>query len=291
MTAIDQYLHSKYRRDKIETMGRTAAQEAAFANRMLSRADQYLAAVDEAYIVKERGHSLRPMPKFRPEEISLGKELGRGGFGVVCEIKKFTLDPDDAANTPPDNENPQASDDPDVETGLQRTTDNAMRRSSHLSDIADSEHYAIDKARHVMEHKVLKRDSPRYALKMLHHDLSEVEKARGMIDLALEAKYLAIVWHPNISKLWVGNAIDSVSHSTLMILPCVRLSSQNERYGKGENGGSRFLYHFGSFARDIDQANESLAQRLSQIQLDCPWFVQEQKGSGRASVGADDCGV
>lgn len=174
-------------------MGRTAAQEAAFANRMLSRADYYLAAVDEAFILKERGHSLRPMPTFRPEEITLGRELGRGGFGVVCEIKNFSLDPEDQ---PP--ENPQESNGGEKDSS--EKVDQSLGKSNHLSEIADSEHYAIDKARQLMAGRPHKNGSARYALKMLHNELSQVEKARGMIDLALEAKYLSIVWHPNISK-------------------------------------------------------------------------------------------
>lgn len=191
-------------------MGRTAAQETAFANRMLARADQYLAAVDEAYILTERGHTARPMPRFRPEEISLGRELGRGGFGVVCEINKFTLDPAESVHNTIPPENPQASDGTDLESNNnENAVDNPMSKSYHLSEVEDEEHYAIDKARHVMEHRVLKRGTPRYALKMLHSDLSQAEKARGMIDLALEAKYLSIVWHPNISKLLNDNCVCS----------------------------------------------------------------------------------
>ena len=193
-------------------MARTAAQEAAYANRMLGRAHIYLAAVDEAYILKERGHTLRPMPTFRPEEISLGRELGRGGFGVVCDIKNFTLDAEDptpptppTTTTPP--ENPQES---NGEKDTAATVDTTVSKSNHNTEINDSEHYAIDKARQLMANRVLKNGTPRYALKMLHSELSQVEKARGMIDLALEAKYLSIVWHPNISKFLLGAKLGNV---------------------------------------------------------------------------------
>ncbi len=67
----------------------TEQQEKEFARKMLLRSDAILAAVDEAYIIKERGHKVRAMPTFRPEEISLGKILGTGGFGIVNEIKGF----------------------------------------------------------------------------------------------------------------------------------------------------------------------------------------------------------
>ena len=64
------------------------------AQRLLAKADKILGEIDEAYIIQQRGHKLRNMPTFRAEEISLGKTLGMGGFGIVSEIMKFTLDPD-----------------------------------------------------------------------------------------------------------------------------------------------------------------------------------------------------
>lgn len=167
---------------------------------MLARADQYLAAVDDAYILKERGHSVRQMPTFRPEEICVGRELGRGGFGVVCEIQKFVLDAEEPERNTTETPQPSSGGEDENETSNKPKIDGLMSKSNHYSEIADSEHYAVDKARHVMANRVLKNGTPRYALKLLHSELSQVEKARGMIDLALEAKYLSIVWHPNISK-------------------------------------------------------------------------------------------
>jgi hypothetical protein len=75
----------------------TEQQETEFARKMLLRSDAILEAVDQAYIIKERGHKVRAMPTFRPEEISLGKVLGTGGFGIVNEIKGFFLDKEDEA--------------------------------------------------------------------------------------------------------------------------------------------------------------------------------------------------
>lgn len=183
-------------------MVRTAAQEAAFANRMLARADHYLAQVDEAYILKERGHTLRPMPTFRPEEISIGAELGRGGFGVVREIRRFTLDPDEPAaeNNPQESSNGDAPKTNETNNDAAATDENAPADVTVTLENVDNEHYAIGKARQVMSARAQRNGKPRYALKMLHSNLAQVERARGMIDLALEAKYLSIVWHPNISK-------------------------------------------------------------------------------------------
>lgn len=146
-----------------------------YVQNMLQRADRILADVDEAYIVQERGFASRPMPTFRPEEISLGKVLGKGGFGIVHEIKGFCLDEEVVAD----------SDQP---------ADEQQQDDSHV-------HYEIQHARQLMKRKAHnQKGSARYALKILHGDLTKVEHTRGMIDLALEAKYLSIVWHPNISE-------------------------------------------------------------------------------------------
>ena len=221
-----------------------------YAKRILARADKYLEQVDEAFILKERGHTARAMPTFRPEEISLGLVLGMGGFGVVNEILKFTLDSsehgDDGKDTPIDKimEAGGSDDDereaPIVEIILGRDNNekagvafgfddnehdnnehdniDPSNRTEHASNSItpieggggadDDFHYEVGRARHLMARRCIRRGRARYALKRLHSDLTALERARGMIDLAVEAKYLSIVWHPNISKYqvscWLG---------------------------------------------------------------------------------------
>lgn len=170
--------------------------DAKLAKRMLERADKILQSVDESYIITERHHKFRLMPVFRPEEISLGTVLGTGGFGVVNEISKFTLDDELAADKPDD-----ASGD-----SLNNDSVHPNRVATVVSNLEDAEHnshvhYDIKKAKFWMKKRCLRNGTARYAIKRLHGDLSQVEKARGMVDLALEAKYLSVVWHPNISTL------------------------------------------------------------------------------------------
>merc|ERR1719491_714822 len=87
--------------------------------------------------------------------------------------------------------------------------------SAELYD--DDSHYDIDEARDLMNRKVLRRGVTRYALKRLHEELSEVGKARAMIDLAVEAKYLSVVWHPNIVKMR-GVAAGDYLHQDFFII-------------------------------------------------------------------------
>lgn len=210
------------------------------AKRLLSRADRILQEVDEAYIIKHRGHHQRAMPAFRPEELSLGKTLGTGGFGIVSEISKFTLDPDqpppeespvihgteekmDHSNTDnleydkeeeegdlhvAESDNPQQPNHNHIHQSLsseEKIPGSFVEIVNRQDEIlmSDHVHYDVTKARHFMAERCLRSGKARYAIKRLHGHLTPVEKVRGMIDLAIEAKYLSMVWHPNISKYYI----------------------------------------------------------------------------------------
>lgn len=246
------------------------AEESAYAKRMLERADKTLALIDEAFIVKERGHNFRAMPTFRHEEISLGATLGTGGFGIVNEISKFTLDEEVLSKNEEENgekekengekengekekvvgqhvksnidglvvsngqdkksttgatvvsptatsdttiEGNEAKDDAaaaasdDAAAALESSQQQASNNNANDDDLMfnhdDEFHYDVEKARELMTSRVTKNGYARYALKRLHNDLTELERARGMVDLAVEAKYLSLVWHPNISTYYI----------------------------------------------------------------------------------------
>ena len=180
------------------------------AANLLARADKIIKAVDESYIVKERGHQPRPMPTFKHTEIELGRTLGAGGFGIVNEVTAFDLEHEPEIMDE-DDENPK-EDDNNKESNP--ASDNNKNNSSSSSTgkkeekvteepvgaelYDDDSHYDIEEARELMRRRCLRRGVTRFALKRLHEDLNEMEKARAMIDLAVEAKYLSVVWHPNI---------------------------------------------------------------------------------------------
>lgn len=65
----------------------------------------------------------------------------------------------------------------------------------------DDCHYNMLTARQHMTEHARRNGDARYAVKRLHRDLSDLELARGMIDMAIEAKILSAVWHPNIIKM------------------------------------------------------------------------------------------
>ena len=204
------------------------------SQQMLSRADQLLAAVDESFIVKERGHEVRPLPTFTYDEITLGKVLGTGGFGIVYDIANITVDRSDhstgshvphldRSNEPLPVEGSDQNELPSI-NAVQRPqnldtvdTEDATNSSQHhevssIRSVASADvysnsnlhiHYSIHKAKDWMEKCCCLTSSKevptRYALKRLQKGLTKIERSRGMLDLALEAKFLSIVWHPNIS--------------------------------------------------------------------------------------------
>lgn len=180
----------------------------AAAQRLLLKADKILASVDEAFIITIRNHKPRLIPAFRPEEISLGRLLGIGGFGIVHEITKFTLDLDvevdveregDCSRHDDNDDNDGDDEDPLGRRGVEGVQ-TGMTDPIELSLSDTHVHYDFSKARRWMENRCNRNGVARYALKSLQKNLSEVEQARGMVDLAVEAKYLSVVWHPNISK-------------------------------------------------------------------------------------------
>jgi hypothetical protein len=196
----------------------------------LSKADLLLAAVDESFIVTKRGHKVRALPTFRYDEIALGKVLGTGGFGIVYEITNITVNRKEKPTsdidilpgytsleasgqheakssnevTPPKYTDCETN---DIRNAWQHHSTSSTRSisSSDVQNNLDSHHhYRIDKAKDLMEKCCCRTTSDevtsRYALKRLQKGLTSIERARGMFDLAVEAKYLSIVWHPNISK-------------------------------------------------------------------------------------------
>lgn len=190
----------------------------------MARAAKLLAEIDNAFIIQQRNHDQRPMPTFAETELKLGLILGTGGFGIVKEVVEFNLDPlydgDDNDNDHGlgqdqshgnNRDNPQqASNSGTAEVTSSRPLGRRFPTRTANYEITDCPedasrndhvHYDIRAARQLMQERCLRRGNARYALKRLHGCLTPAERARGMLDLAAEAKYLSVVWHPNIIKL------------------------------------------------------------------------------------------
>jgi serine/threonine protein kinase len=84
--------------------------------------------------------------------------------------------------------------------------------------LTEDEHYDISEAKELMEKNFNRNGDARYAVKYLHDDLDKLEDARGKIDLAIEAKYLSVVSHPNIIKMRAQSAVPPLDDCFFLIL-------------------------------------------------------------------------
>jgi hypothetical protein len=252
----------------------TPEEEHQLAIKFLTKAEKLLTAVDEAYIITHRNHFSRPLPRFHRNEITIGSELGYGGFGIVYEIQQLhkattshstnennktnnfdlstiteslrdRLEKDrketqedgsesrrhdnvpnqiqvtgDESNVIKTKKNYNDNDDDDdnstnkkdihhdrydnnihaIPADIKKSTESCMSQDYYIQDDNDHIHYTIDKAKTYMRKHTIRNGTSRYVMKQLKENLSELEIARGMVDLAMEAKFLAVIFHPNISK-------------------------------------------------------------------------------------------
>lgn len=108
-------------------------------------------------------------PHLDKEELRLGRVLGRGGFCVVNEIKKINLIDGTGAS---------------MDKQSERTKDEAYHRS-------------------YLHERCVRNGDARYAIKVLLPECSSDpgRYLKGSVDLAAEAKFLAVLEHPNIIKM------------------------------------------------------------------------------------------
>lgn len=105
-------------------------------------------------------------PRFHTRELQCGRVLGRGGFCVVYEVKKI------------------------MDNGI--------------FGIADFRYEKEDLDRQFMKDRYVRHGESRYAMKKLHVTATTDDLARyceGMVDLAVEVKFLTVLQHPHIIKL------------------------------------------------------------------------------------------
>lgn len=115
----------------------------------------------------------RIVPRFHSSELKFGVVLGKGGFCTVSEVKQVNLSGDPSLNQ------------------------NKPSSSSALNgDLIQDREYISKNYRR-------KGKDARYAIKTLSKDIAGNPEryVAGIIDLAIESKFLAVIRHPNIVKM------------------------------------------------------------------------------------------
>jgi serine/threonine protein kinase len=149
------------------------------------------------------------IPKFDSEEITLGRVLGRGGFCVVREIEKI--------KTPTSNGYTRKSKGSILTRMMMKQS--RGKQPECQNSIKD---FQIEHSRDsVASRSKLSRKSGRYVLKRLALDLKHSDKItymKGIVDMAMEAKFLSALDHPNIIGLTGVSTQDPYSDGYFLVL-------------------------------------------------------------------------
>eukprot|EP00527_Entomoneis_sp_CCMP2396_P008091 CAMPEP_0198153428 /NCGR_PEP_ID=MMETSP1443-20131203/64158_1 /TAXON_ID=186043 /ORGANISM="Entomoneis sp., Strain CCMP2396" /LENGTH=421 /DNA_ID=CAMNT_0043819769 /DNA_START=25 /DNA_END=1290 /DNA_ORIENTATION=+ len=114
-------------------------------------------------------------PSFSLSELEVGKVLGRGGFCVVRDVNKIRLAPKEGA--------------------LNEENDNGDGKTDFTDD---AEHDRITMANNCLR----EGKDCRYAIKMVQDSTKDPSVfVRSLVDLVSEARFLAVIRHPNIIKM------------------------------------------------------------------------------------------
>jgi len=127
----------------------------------------------------------KALPRFKLSELKLGKVLGRGGFCLVNEIAQFNLEP----NSPLD---------------IQTNGQDGMfdEEEDEFGELRYDGVVQQDRA--FINRRCLRKGKfARYAIKTLSEEcLNDPERyVGGVIDLAVESRFLSVIRHPNIIKM------------------------------------------------------------------------------------------
>lgn len=129
----------------------------------------------------------KSLPRFEKSELDLGRVLGRGGFCVVNEVRNFKLQ----ANSPLDK---KAAGDKKSMIDEEEDEFGELRYDGGV----------VVQDRTFMSRKCLRQGKhARYAIKTLSDEcLADPERfVGGVIDLAVESRFLSVIRHPNIIKM------------------------------------------------------------------------------------------
>lgn len=132
------------------------------------------------------------LPRFEREEIITSKVLGRGGFGVVREIQAVKLR--------------QAPEENATATTKQRKffgKDSNSFSSKHSRSLATAAEADLS-SREQLARRVWQRKGSKYVVKEIEKEFFHSDPGtflKAMIDLAIEAKFLATINHPHILSL------------------------------------------------------------------------------------------
>jgi serine/threonine protein kinase len=152
------------------------------------------------------------IPKFEMHEMRLGRILGRGGFCVVTEIEKFRI-PDVSSKDSSIGgtsfiarfkKSPSVlEDDPELSSNPGSDFDQVSIDKKAVTNGFPRDALSRDNVAQLARKRT--RKGGRFALKRVAPELESSNKTtylKGIVDLAIEAKFLSALDHPNIISLY-----------------------------------------------------------------------------------------
>lgn len=157
----------------------------------------------------------KAIPRFHPSEIQMGDYLGSGGFCKVTEVKKVTL-------------NKESEDEV----------------AAKEAEGARHEAFVVTQDKSYISQHHIRNGQARYAVKKLKSDIyaqgDPQHFVSGVIDLAMEVQYLAVLQHPHIIKM---RAIASTNHcaSSFFIMMDKLYDTLDERITKWKKESGKMM--------------------------------------------------
>uniref|UniRef100_A0A7S2P623 Protein kinase domain-containing protein n=1 Tax=Leptocylindrus danicus TaxID=163516 RepID=A0A7S2P623_9STRA len=185
-------------------------------------------------------HPPNQLPKFKAKELTKGEILGVGEFGVVHQIKSIQLvyGEGDGSKQKLNGRSSKLSTDGEVDTRSRTSSSSTLsslaaeleEEAGHPDRISPSEgtmpdveqeaEYVEEEARERIERRHLRRGKARYAIKTLRAGTIMKYRQGGwdLDALAVEARFLAVVEHPNIIKMRGTSDLDPMDSKFFIIL-------------------------------------------------------------------------
>jgi len=170
--------------------------------------------VERNPVLEASAHCLEDMPHFRRKEIVVGRVIGRGGFCVIKELNEIRLTRSRKSmraggteTTSSTNGDPDSSGKWSMAAKRNFSRHMSSRSSLDRSVGTSSRHGGVDTdiaSREFLARRVWGKQGGKFVIKQVEPELLNSDRVtflKGIIDLAMETKYLASLDHPNILKL------------------------------------------------------------------------------------------